>query len=296
MPGIHKQPQLPQTLQKVETSPSQQPEQPKEAQPEKSTKGLLDYPKDLAMDLTEIGNKGVAKNTVEFLDDMKDIKQEGKEFVEHIKEGKILSAAGDGLSMVGNAASGIGNLFQVGVSNMGAGLGTILGAPMNLIDKGAEAAGDATEDAKSFFGKAANFISRGIGGDNSHKGFMESVKDAQAKGIQEAVHERQEADIKWAMKLENKVKEKGYEPTKAETQKYEKIVQKIQEKAKPTPQKTETSKDKINSNSDQKPKVSQDELNWALDLEKKVKEGYQPSPDETEHYSSIYKKMQINAE
>lgn len=85
------------------------------------------------------------------------------------------------------------------------------------------------------------------------------------------------AELRWAKNLEQRV-EQGYRPTPEEIELYQEIYQKVQT-APPAPQPDPTDSTETG--------VSQQELQWALDLEEKVKMGYQPSPDEVKAYQEI---------
>lgn len=85
------------------------------------------------------------------------------------------------------------------------------------------------------------------------------------------------AELRWAKNLEQRV-EQGYQPTPEEIELYQEIYQKVQT-APPAPQ-----PDPIDST---ETGVSQQELQWALDLEEKVKMGYQPTQQEIKAYQDI---------
>ena len=58
-----------------------------QAQPSESTKGLLDYPKDLLVGLTQVGFKMFARNEAELKQDVKGIKDNFKASYEGLKNG-----------------------------------------------------------------------------------------------------------------------------------------------------------------------------------------------------------------
>lgn len=99
-------------------------------------------------------------------------------------------------------------------------------------------------------------------------------------------------EMNWALALENKVKTQNYQPTPEETAQYEQIFNRLQAAAQggqtppaapgtPTPGATPPAASR----------VSDEEISWALDLEKKVNDGYQPNAQETAQYNSIFNRI-----
>lgn len=91
-------------------------------------------------------------------------------------------------------------------------------------------------------------------------------------------------EISWALALEQKVNS-GHQPTAEETARYNSIFSRLNASEQPAqaPAGPQASA----------PPVSQEEMNWALALENKVKtEGYQPNAQETARYEQIYAKLQ----
>ena len=86
-------------------------------------------------------------------------------------------------------------------------------------------------------------------------------------------------EIDWALQLETKVKG-GYTPTQQETQAYQALAAKI------------SSANNNQAGVTQAPQVTQQEIDWALALEAKVKGGYTATPDETATYQNIAHKLQ----
>lgn len=90
-------------------------------------------------------------------------------------------------------------------------------------------------------------------------------------------------ELNWALELEAKAKQ-GYQPTQQEKDTYTALAQKLsQAKTNPTSQ---------TSSQASAPKVSQEEIQWALALEEKVKQGYQPTPQETSTYQDLAHRLQ----
>ncbi len=96
-----------------------------------------------------------------------------------------------------------------------------------------------------------------------------------------------EQELAWAQDLAVKIKQFGYKPTQAESGKYQEIYQRINmNKA-------------GNANSTSKPQpvqqntqVTQNDVDWAVNLMNKIKGGYKPSSAETQKYENIYNAMQ----
>ncbi|PIQ25507.1 hypothetical protein COW36_20905 [bacterium (Candidatus Blackallbacteria) CG17_big_fil_post_rev_8_21_14_2_50_48_46] len=151
-----------------------------------SSKGILDYPKDLAMGITEYAAKGQAKNSIEFLDDAGDIKENLGDSWDHIKKGEVGKAGIDVLKAVGNTASAGVNLFQTGLHTLLGGFSTVVSLPLNLLDKGAEKAGEHLSKSESGFGKAVGKVSTFIGGQNSNVGYNEALQTAAREGVRAA--------------------------------------------------------------------------------------------------------------
>lgn len=82
-----------------------------------------------------------------------------------------------------------------------------------------------------------------------------------------------DAELKWALRLEDRVKQ-GYQPTTEEVTAYEKIYTQM------APQENVDSK------------IPKKDLSWAQRLMEKVGQGYQASPEEVKRYDSIYTKAQ----
>lgn len=151
-----------------------------------SHKGILDYPKDMAMSVTQFMETGRAKNQMEFLEDIGDIKDNGKKLVENVKEGKLLKATGNLFKMGWNGLSAGVNSVQSGAYSMAAGASAVVSIPLNLLDKGAEAAGKAMSDSGSSLVRGTGKVFQALGGENSHQGFFEAVNEATQKGITKA--------------------------------------------------------------------------------------------------------------
>lgn len=142
-------------------------------------------------------------------------------------------------------------------------------------------------------------------------------------------------EIKWALELENKVSNQGYVPTKQESAKYEDIFNRLQGKMELQPpsqeeidwamqleqkvidgyQPNEQEKaayadivdrlskyNQANSDSPVIPntppmgEVSQEELNWAMQLQEKFQQGQPPSQAEIEKYTDIYNRYTNSAQ
>ena len=149
-------------------------------------KGLLDYPKDLAMGITEYAAEGQAKNRVELFEDISDVKENLGDSWEHLKKGEVLSAAGDTLRAGFNTLSAGVNFFQTGLHSLLGGVSTVVSLPLNLLDKGAEKAGAALSKSDSAVGRAVGKVSTFIGGENSNTGYFEAINQADLQGAQEA--------------------------------------------------------------------------------------------------------------
>jgi hypothetical protein len=95
-------------------------------------------------------------------------------------------------------------------------------------------------------------------------------------------------ELNWAISVENAVKG-GYTPTPQETQAYQNIAAKMaaakNQSTQQTQQTTQTTAPTQNMG------ISQDELNWAIAIEDKVKQGYKPTNEETQAYQNIAAKM-----
>lgn len=119
--------------------------------------------------------------------------------------------------------------------------------------------------------------------DNQHQAKLENPKAVT------------QADIDWAVGLMNKVS-KGYNPTTAETKKYEQIYAAIQQGK--VPQKkneVEQTQPTQNTSPAKNTPPSKDELKWASDLEAKVSKGYNPTAQEKEKYTNIFERYKASA-
>jgi len=88
-------------------------------------------------------------------------------------------------------------------------------------------------------------------------------------------------EVDWATNLMNKIKTQGYRPTAQEQSKYNEIY------AKTRPSSVSSTQGSGNG-------VSQQEMQWAKNLEAKVKNGYQASPQEKQQYNEIFAKYKAN--
>lgn len=93
-------------------------------------------------------------------------------------------------------------------------------------------------------------------------------------------------EIKWALEMEEKVKQ-GYQPTEQEVQTYKALENKLKAQASAPAQQTVQTAQVASS----APAPSQEELQWALQMEEKVKQGYKPSDQETATYQAIFQKL-----
>jgi hypothetical protein len=153
-------------------------------------KGLFDYPKDLAMGVTEYAAKGQAKNMVELFDDASDIKQNLGDSWDHVKKGEVLKAGADTLRAVGNTASGAVNFFQVGLHSLLGGVSSVVSLPLNLLDKGAEKAGEHfSKPDTGVVGRAVGSVSTFLGGRDSNVGYREALQTATVAGFAAAKQE-----------------------------------------------------------------------------------------------------------
>jgi predicted transcriptional regulator len=91
------------------------------------------------------------------------------------------------------------------------------------------------------------------------------------------------AEIQWALELEQRVKQ-GYQPTAEETARYEDIAKRLQGSQSPRQDSTKRSSSHVRE-------VTQEEIQWALELEQKVKQGQQPTAEETARYEDIAKRL-----
>lgn len=93
-------------------------------------------------------------------------------------------------------------------------------------------------------------------------------------------------ELQWAQQLETRVTQ-GYNPTNQERAKYEDIYKRSQ--GQPQTQQTQNTQQTYNKTGP----LSQDEVQWAQDLESKVNsQGYKPSDQEMQIYENIFKRSQ----
>lgn len=151
-----------------------------------ASKGILDYPKDLSMHVTELAAKGQAKNSMEFIEDIQDIGGNLGDSWNHLKEGEVIGAMGDSVRAVGNTVSAGVNLVQTGLSATLGGLSLIASAPLNLLDKAAEIGGEKGAKSDSGIGKALGRISTFFGGRDSNTSLTETMANGTRAGIQAA--------------------------------------------------------------------------------------------------------------
>jgi len=95
-----------------------------------------------------------------------------------------------------------------------------------------------------------------------------------------------QAEIQWALQLEEKVQKQGYQPTQEEIAKYQSIADRL------TGKPTQTTAPAPTTQSNPASNVPQAEIQWALQLEEKVqKQGYQPTQEELAKYQDIANKL-----
>jgi hypothetical protein len=108
-----------------------------------------------------------------------------------------------------------------------------------------------------------------------------SAAKSQSAAIQPPAGATQQ-EIDWALALEKKVKEEKYAPNAQETAAYQAIAKKLSA--------ANTAQNPAQTAA--KP-VTQQEIDWALELEKKVKtQGYQATPQDTATYQDIANRLQ----
>jgi len=123
-----------------------------------------------------------------------------------------------------------------------------------------------------------------------------------------------QADIDWALQLEQRVNQQQYQPTAQETARYQNIAQGIAAAQQPAPPPAQAPTQPVQpvsvpqqfptqapqqpaaqpaqAGTNLPPGLSQQELNWALQLEEKVKQGHQPNPQELAAYENIAQRLQ----
>jgi len=160
-----------------------------------STKGLLDYPKDLLMSVSEFAAAGTAKHTVEFYEDMHQIKENAGHFGDEVSHGEGLKAAGSALKMGWNLLKGLGDAIQTGASSMVGGISMIPTAALNVMDQGGEAAGKKLRASDSAVVRTVGQGLRYVSGENSHRGYLDTIqsasREAEIKARQEVLAARQ---------------------------------------------------------------------------------------------------------
>lgn len=95
------------------------------------------------------------------------------------------------------------------------------------------------------------------------------------------------AETQWALKLEDKVI-KGYQPSAQEFEKYTDIATRLSDS---NPARQIKDDENLTVKTLQKPQpnpTNQGEIKWALHLEERVKQGYQPTAEETAAYEKIH--------
>ncbi len=100
-------------------------------------------------------------------------------------------------------------------------------------------------------------------------------------------------ELAWAQDLENKVNTQGYKPTQQEVTAYENIFNRAKNQTTPSQTQQPVQNTQTVENS-QRP--SQQEVNWALELEQKSKTGYQPTQSELAMYNDIASRLTNNSE
>ena len=93
-------------------------------------------------------------------------------------------------------------------------------------------------------------------------------------------------EIQWALQLESKIKE-GYSPTQKEKDQYTDIFNRLQHAQDTSGRWKEWSKPFSTPDKG----VGPAEIQWALELEQRVKQGYQPTAEETARYEDIAKRL-----
>ncbi|MBL7810928.1 MAG: hypothetical protein JNL57_01780 [Bacteroidetes bacterium] len=92
-------------------------------------------------------------------------------------------------------------------------------------------------------------------------------------------------ELQWAMQLEEKVKN-GYTPAEEESMRYQNIYTRLNNST------GKTDSTGIVAKSPNQTAPTQQEIQWALDLEQKTKDGYKPTPEEIQSYQQIAVKLQ----
>lgn len=97
-----------------------------------------------------------------------------------------------------------------------------------------------------------------------------------------------DSDLQWAFALEEKTNRSAYTPDSAEMKRYNEIAKRLTD----TQESSEIWADWSKLYSIPTLRPSQKEIDWALQLENKVKGGYQPNAKEIATYEDIAKRLQ----
>jgi len=130
--------------------------------------------------------------------------------------------------------------------------------------------------------------------ENTSKAFDEAMARLTGKSVFNANTTTQNAalppgitqeELNWALELENKVRN-GYTPNAQETAAYQSLAAKM----------SNSQTNNINQSNATKTQTTitptQEEINWALELENRVKSGYTPNAQETAKYQDIANRLQ----
>lgn len=121
---------------------------------------------------------------------------------------------------------------------------------------------------------------------------MQKADKADTEKIQNPKQVTQ-ADVDWAVNLMNKVSQ-GYNPTGAESRKYEEIYNAIQQGKGPQKKNevvsTQSNKPVTQTTTKNNTPPTQAELKWASELETKVSQGYNPTQAEKDKYTGIFER------
>ena len=166
----------------------------KEAQKEAqdSTKGLLDYPKDLVVGLTNFTMKSFGTNAAEFEINKESMKDNFSDAWDGLKKGKLDDT-------IENTIEGFGDLFSVAADGVQGTLAAMAGTVglaasgvLDGVDEAAEWAGDKLAANKdNEWSKTGASIVRLVGGENSNENIIENFNGKIVEGAAETLKKSQ---------------------------------------------------------------------------------------------------------
>ena len=153
-----------------------------------STKGLLDYPKDLVTGIANYAFKSMGHNAVDISQSKAELSDNFSAAVEGFKKGKLDDAIESTIDSFGSLFDVANDRLAMGASALTAGLAGGVATIVDGVDQGAEWVGDKlAENPDNEWAKTGASIVRLVGGENSNENLSQTFAKKTVEGMVESL-------------------------------------------------------------------------------------------------------------